>query len=168
MNCDYFHQRMQTRLDDRLALNADPDLVQHANGCGSCRAKLNVWLSIESVIASPTMLAKEQKSTARHLSVYTFASIAASVLLVLSFTADNRSGTADQQTVASVVSETSEPVDIKTTFQAAEWWATVSPEDWFAQTMPAVRSVQEGVAPLGRSLLQAVTILTVGDPGQTS
>ncbi|MEM9586780.1 MAG: hypothetical protein AAGA03_05830 [Planctomycetota bacterium] len=40
------------------------------------------------------------------------------------------------------------------------WWARLSEASWLDQTMPTVRRVGEGVAPLGRSLLQAVSILT--------
>jgi hypothetical protein len=48
------------------------------------------------------------------------------------------------------------------------WWRQVHGRDWFGETMPAVRRVREGVAPLGRSLLQAVTILTIGGGGRTT
>ena len=49
-----------------------------------------------------------------------------------------------------------------------DWWRRVHGRDWFGETMPVVRSVGEGVAPLGRSLLQAVTILTIGGGDRTT
>lgn len=48
------------------------------------------------------------------------------------------------------------------------WWRRVQDRDWVGQTMPTVRSLREGVAPLGRSLMRAVTILTIGGRDQTS
>jgi hypothetical protein len=50
----------------------------------------------------------------------------------------------------------------------AGWWRSVQDRDWVSQTMPAVQSVKQGVAPIGRSLMRAVTILTTGGYDQTS
>ena len=50
----------------------------------------------------------------------------------------------------------------------AGWWRSVQDRDWVGQTMPTVQSVKEGVAPLGRTLMRAVTILTIGGQDQTS
>jgi hypothetical protein len=50
----------------------------------------------------------------------------------------------------------------------ALWWRSVQDRDWVGQTMPAVQSVKDGVAPIGRSLIRAVTILTMGGHNQTS
>jgi hypothetical protein len=53
--------------------------------------------------------------------------------------------------------------------QGSEWvdrdWIQ---QNWVNRTMPTVRSMQEGVAPLGRTLMRAVTILTLGGRDQTS
>lgn len=46
----------------------------------------------------------------------------------------------------------------------AIWWQGVRNRDWVGHTMPAIESVQRGVAPLGRTLIRAVTILTTGGP----
>jgi len=48
------------------------------------------------------------------------------------------------------------------------WWRSVQDRDWVEETMPTVRSVRQGVAPLGRTLVRAVTILTIGGEGRTS
>jgi hypothetical protein len=72
------------------------------------------------------------------------------------------------QVAVTETTNTSSTNDVQQSLDALEWWASVRERDWMAETMPVVRSVQRGVAPLGRSLLQAVTVLTVGDPGQTS
>ena len=76
--------------------------------------------------------------------------------------------TVADQVAVTETNNTSSTNDVQPSLDALEWWASVRERDWMAETMPAVRSVQQGVAPLGRSLLQAVTVLTVGDPGQTS
>ena len=44
----------------------------------------------------------------------------------------------------------------------AAWWGRLQNRDWIDRTMPAVQSVRDGVAPLGRSFVRAVTILTSG------
>ena len=59
-------------------------------------------------------------------------------------------------------------VQTGTDLDPASWWRSVQDRDWVGQTMPAVRSVREGVAPLGRSLMRAVTILAIGGRDQTS
>lgn len=51
---------------------------------------------------------------------------------------------------------------------AANWWQDVQTRDWVGQTMPAVKSMRDGVAPLGRSLMRAVTILAIGGSERTS
>ncbi|NND96064.1 MAG: hypothetical protein HKN47_01905 [Pirellulaceae bacterium] len=48
------------------------------------------------------------------------------------------------------------------------WWRRIQSRDWIAQTMPAMQSVRDGVAPLGRSLVNAVTILAIGPRERTS
>lgn len=48
------------------------------------------------------------------------------------------------------------------------WWERVDGQEWVNQTMPTFRSMREGVAPLGRTLVRAVTILTIGSRDQTS
>ena len=50
----------------------------------------------------------------------------------------------------------------------SHWWREVQTQQWVDETMPAVHSVRAGVAPLGRSLMRAVTILTIGGNDQTS
>ncbi|GAA5506677.1 hypothetical protein [Novipirellula caenicola] len=48
------------------------------------------------------------------------------------------------------------------------WFHSVQPQNWLGQTMPTVESFREGVAPIGRSLLRAVTILTTAGKDQPS
>ncbi|WP_442507633.1 hypothetical protein SH528x_006562 [Novipirellula sp. SH528] len=48
------------------------------------------------------------------------------------------------------------------------WFQDVQQRDWLGQTMPTVESFRDGVAPIGRSLLRAVTILTTSGHGRPS
>jgi hypothetical protein len=48
-----------------------------------------------------------------------------------------------------------------------ELWLRVQQRDWIDQSMPTVRKVGQSVAPLGRSIRKAVSLLTVGG-GETS
>ncbi len=45
--------------------------------------------------------------------------------------------------------------------QTSQWWSAVSDEPWVHHTLPAVNSVRIGVAPIGRSMKQAIAILMI-------
>lgn len=173
MNCEHFQQRMQSRLDDRSALDDDPQMIEHSLECVDCYAQLNVWRSIELAIGSPVVdQTSIQPSTNRNRAGI-MAAVAASALIALSFVGRDRSEVVAPLVLAPLVSaNTTQPrteeIDLVTTLQAIQWWETVRKTDWIGRTIPAVRSVQDGVAPLGLSLIQAVTILTMGDPSKTS
>ncbi len=170
MNCERFYQKMQDRLDDRLALNGDQDLVQHASRCGNCRSKLDVWMSIESVIGLPRVSIAPQAPKASRFPAYALACVAASVLIALTFVPREHDGSSEVNAVASASTPASsfDPTGVDAALQAAQWWSEVRGNDWVSQTTPTVRSVREGFAPLGRSLMQVVTILMVGESGQAS
>lgn len=173
MNCAHFQQRMHLRLDRRLNLGNDSELVRHANRCANCGKQLETWQSIESVIGPAVVGTAVSPAASRTAGVagrspYPALAVAALLLFACGFAGAKLIEVADQVAVSESTNASSGPTDIQVSLDAIEWWATVRDRDWLAQTMPAVRSVQQGVAPLGRSLIQAVTILTVGDPGQTS
>lgn len=164
MNCEHFQKRIQHRLDDRLALDDDLEMIEHANGCESCLAHLQAWRSIEMVIDAASAARPEHPSLTLEPVFYRIAAIAASALITFSLITWNRSETAGQfvSINQATVSTELESINVDSAVDALKWWQTVSQGEWLAQTMPTVRSVQEGVAPLGRSLMQLVTILTVG------
>lgn len=54
------------------------------------------------------------------------------------------------------------------TIDPSSWWQEVQGTDWIGNSMPTMQSMRDGVAPLGRSLVQAVTLLTRFGGGQTS
>ena len=44
-------------------------------------------------------------------------------------------------------------------WRTTRWWAAMSDDQWVSQTIPAVTSVRQGVAPIGRSMKRALSIL---------
>jgi hypothetical protein len=186
---------MQFRLDDRLPLSSDLELNAHAQACDECRADLNAWQSIENHVA-PRQAASEESRTPRHRSaVYAIASVAASVLLLLSLLANRQPAVLQQASLTppSVPAQddlaltasadaaslpalreavapsqpgkvaTAEPINFAT-LQTAAWWESMRQRRLIDRTMPTVRSMSDGLAPFGRSLIQAAAILTVGVP----
>lgn len=162
MNCDEFNQLMNQRLDDRLPITNDRQLLAHADQCESCLAQLEAWRQIASVLPVETTWAEPSRN--RKLP---FLKLVAGLAAVLLFAIGFSWGKHD--TVASV--DVNQSQDILTPIQDMDpmlWWREVQDRDWVGQTMPMVESVQRGVAPLGRSLMRAATILTIGGPNQTS
>ena len=183
MNCDDFLIRMHECLDDRLPIDSDLQLQTHADRCPSCRRQWTAWSQISSVI-SPAFVDEpclvDQNSAPQHHATSSFArvglglAIAAAVLLVfvgkqppqVDSVNEPQSLNSSSVTVVAPTIEFDLPGDMPS--DAVAWWHDVQHRDWMAQTMPAVRRVRDGVAPLGRSLLQAVSILTVGGGEKTS
>ena len=172
MNCDQFARRMHDCLDHRVSLDRDLDLSQHADQCESCRAQLDAWRQIATIM--PGGAHRRRHPTAHMPSarawLTTAAGLAAAVCLALLIVArGDRDADAPIVTDAAVTQEHPAVLAQATgEMDPARWWRSVQDRDWVGQTMPAVRSVREGVAPLGRSLMRAVTILTIGGRDQTS
>lgn len=157
MNCDEFDDRLQQALDDRASPRSDPDLSRHADRCAACRHQLQAWERIAAVIPVHPRVSRRRSRLV--------ATLAAGILIavvVRGFTStEPANGTGDL--------EIETPTDLAAAqVDPSGWWRQVQDRDWVAQTMPAVRSVREGVAPLGRSLLQAVTLLTTGSGDRTT
>ncbi len=151
MNCDDFEIRLQHTIDERVPLTSDVLLTGHADGCAACQDKLNVWLRIESVMPPQPRVSRR---------VPMAAALAASVLFAVALGSLLRE---DPKKI--IVAETD---SLLAQADPSGWWSQVRQRDWVGETMPAVRSVREGVAPLGRSLLQAVTILTIPNGERTT
>ena len=187
MNCDEFSQVMHQRLDHRESIDDDGDLSRHARRCESCRAQLEAWRQIASimprsapVVSSTTtslpsgrLPVADDGSTPRRV-VLAAAGLAAAVLLIVVLVRDDSIAPDDSQSVSSVAVDEGirpgEAVLAQSTGQLdpALWWQDVQQRDWVGRTMPTVKLVREGVAPIGRSLMRAVTILTIGGRDQTS
>ena len=161
MNCDDFSQRLQWLLDERLRLESDRRLQRHARQCELCRGQLDAWQQIASIMPA----APDRRQRGRSLALCGLAA-AALIALVVHWNLTGPRGTiadrSEHPLGGDPVAVASRDVD------PVLWWQGMQDRDWVAQTMPAVRNLREGVAPLGRSLLQAVTILTLGGGEQTT
>jgi hypothetical protein len=166
MTCDEFARRMNAVLDCRRSPDADGPLRQHADACPSCGARLKAWRRITAVLPvgrQPDAAETLAPPPARRPVAISLAVLAAVIWFVAAI---HGSRSASVGRVA-LESQRGEPHDTALAqghgeLNPALWWRRVQDRDWIGQTMPAVDSVRQGVAPLGRSLRRAVTILTVG------
>jgi anti-sigma factor RsiW len=178
MNCDQFTERMHRCLDNRMSLEGDGELFRHAQGCDACQAQLDAWRRIASIMPCDQggmsceqvgcrPVSHRRSSTAKVLAA--MVGLAAAMLFVLAAVRDH-SGSSKPSAAESVAADPGRTAIAQTSgeLDPTAWWQSVHERHWVEQTMPAVRSVQKGVAPLGRSLLRAVTILTTGARDQTS
>ena len=184
MNCHDFGLRLHECLDERISVDGDRELQRHADGCDSCRAELDAWQQIASIMPTPPV-DQHTSSTVNHTANRTLvaptgmtaAGLAAALLIA--FTWFHR----EPDTVAELVSQSNAPEllddspvtherqdqhDQDGELNPAAWWQDVRNHDWMGKTMPAVESVRDGVAPLGRSLIRAVSLLAVGGGNRTS
>jgi len=186
MNCDEFDQRMQRLIDDRDALADDEPLNAHASRCHDCGQRMYWWGQIDSVVSTPVQSAdaglvgasfvdagfaaasssEADVSAAGGKKLFAwslFAAVAAGLLVA--FLVGTSGHDANRTPVAKQLpASADQPMDV----DPARWWRDVQGRDWISQTMPAVQSVRDGVAPLGRSIKHAVAILTSGGGEQTS
>ncbi|QDT02703.1 hypothetical protein K227x_10810 [Rubripirellula lacrimiformis] len=184
--CDAFEDSVQRCLDQRQSPLADERLVQHAQLCSRCHQRLQAWTQVQSYVTrSETGLDSVAGGTALHAPIGRTGGLSrrfgglmtAAVVAGLTLTGWSyyRSHSADQSVAdASMLGDARlmSVADGSDIHLAGDdllfWWQGVQQRDWIQQTMPAVRSVREGVAPVGRSLRRAVTILATGSQGQTS
>ncbi|HBV62568.1 MAG TPA: hypothetical protein DEF45_06050 [Rhodopirellula sp.] len=171
MRCEEFREHLQERLDQRLPLGSDRDLERHAANCEKCWSEMRVWLEIGPLFESDggELAEVEIASSSKGYSVLPPMLTAALAVVILiavvgiSPTKSNskpilRDGSAPSGTLAQATGELDPVV----------WWRSVQDRDWVEETLPTVRSVRQGVAPLGRTLVRAVTILTIGGEGRAS
>ena len=188
MNCDEFLARMHDHIDCRLPLDEDAKLRSHAKRCTSCQEKWNAWRRIASTLTGPNNRTASPPQTdvpnrrvpntlpikpSRTLIGFGLAVAASVMLMVLSWSFgglnNDQVGSSAITTTAMTVQNQGPDGSPSFAFLSRDpaispdrWWEEVQQRDWLAQTMPTVRSVRDGVAPLGRSILQAVSILTIG------
>lgn len=187
MNCDEFGERMHQCLDDRLSVDSDRELRRHANACDSCRLQMQAWHQIAKIIPGSQIesrdtalarLRREKPSILGVMAPLTACGAAAILVAVTVYWYGTSLATSDTLLVADSNIEVVDSVELSEHAMAlaqvsgqldpAVWWESVQDRDWIGQTMPTVQSVKEGVAPIGRSLMRAVTILTIGGRDQTS
>lgn len=197
MNCTEFLGRLQRQLDDRLPPEADSQLIRHAERCEACRSRLDLWRRLAAVmptaetdlVATTTLAATSSRS--HGFSRWSLAALAASAALLVfvvsretepevSVVAQDRHppltvpgpriGGSEQPRIDGSEESVGDPSGglAWKPIDAADWWERVHGGAWVDQTLPTVQSMREGVAPLGRTLMRAVTILTIGGYDQTS
>ncbi len=177
MNCDDFHERLQRRLDDRVRPESDRELVRHTMQCECCRGQLDTWRRVSSLmpavgdVRSLPAVSQRKRSMRAPLSGL---AVAASLAFVLSTVLRDREVNSPTSSSSGGSISKSDRVDhhagrlaaVNNDLDPTAWWEQVHHQDWVGQTMPTVRSMQQGVAPLGRTLMRAVTILTIGGRDQ--
>lgn len=165
MNCSEFEQRMQDLIDQSVWLSDDAQLCSHAKWCDHCHQQMELWQQIESVLIDTAEPPVELTKTAPHrVATWSILAAVAAVMLFAFFLSLPK----QERVVAKTNVHSVEIEQRQAAVDPALWWRSVQDQDWIGQTMPAVHSVRDGVAPLGRSLLQAVAILTTSRGANTS
>ena len=174
MQCDDFLQKMHECLDQRIPLGVDPDMAKHAGKCDDCSSQVQIWMKIAPLLTSdfaqdndaravaPNVFAKRKYTL---ISVFSAAMAAVFLFAVVGFLPTKP---ANQPIIAGASVSSTALAQTPGELDPVLWWQSVQDRDWVQETMPTVRSVRQGVAPLGRTLVRAVTILTIGGEGQTS
>ncbi len=190
-SCQQFRQRLQQCLDERRGVSSDQSLIAHSRECPSCGRDLRAWYNVESALTQRCVPPIERPS---HRFASPRWSVAVATLLIVIAAVYSRTGSSSaifgdgavmteldatieqnamiSQGVATSLHERSDQ-RLLAQLDPMIWWQDVRSKDWVGRTMPAVESVHAGVAPLGRTLMRAVTILTTGgtsdaSQGQTS
>ena len=181
MNCHDFHERLQRCLDDRIRPESDRELVRHTKQCEVCRGQLDAWHRVSSLMPAPPAhvgrgLPRASQRERNMRWTLGGSAMAASLVFVM-FTSIRdpepdsppRAGAGESITQSlQAGSQTRTLAEAQRNLDPVRWWEQVHDRDWVGQTMPTVRSVQQGVAPLGRTLMRAVNILAIGGRDQTS
>ncbi len=169
MKCDEFGRRMHQRLDDRWSLERDDELCRHARDCESCRWQFQAWCQIASIMPANSLPARiDTPRKVFFRSAVAVAGLAAAFLCMVTMVPSGQDTLPPRVDSASVEHDPAVLVQTAGELDPALWWQSVQNRDWVGQTMPAFQSVRDGVAPIGRSLMRAVTILTTGGGEQTS
>ncbi len=175
-DCQRFDRRMQERLDAREAIDDDVMLREHAASCAACRQRREAWLRIERGLL-PASGASEvghgaasgwrpSRGDRSLLGRMTIVAAAAALLMMVAVRRFDAAGPESSSVVVVASGDRATggrvPKGMMVADVSAPWIGEFSKQAWFDRTMPAVRSVRDGVAPLGRSFLQAVAILSHG------
>jgi hypothetical protein len=192
MKCDEFQQQFQRFLDRRDRL-PNRQMREHADLCASCRYQLQLWQRIETSLASesphdqtpinidsPVKASRSsrrvrQRPTIRGGSLVAAATAAClTVIIAMHRTSDPNMDTPRLTSMDTSQTElgTIEP-SIGLHRDPFLWWNELRDRewnsgDWVSRTLPTVRIVSDGVAPLGRSIQRAATLLTTATREQTS
>lgn len=171
MRCEEFIEHLHQRLDQRLPLGSDRDLKLHAAKCEDCRAEMRVWLEITSLLQSDQSACvqlEDNPSSKRHPALAPILATALAVAILIAVVGIYPTKSTSKPILSEVTVSSGTGSLMTAELDPVVWWRSVQDRDWVEETMPTVRSVRQGVAPLGRTLVRAVTILTIGGEGRTS
>jgi len=184
MNCQQFTDALNECLDRRVSPGCDRRLQRHAEHCGVCRDQLETWGRIETALAprnpSPAVLAADRcqrggrgswpdargRRRGREFHI-TFAAASLAAVLVITLAWPDGAPRAEPpaagpRSLAAASAGADRPLRAGPALVAEQWWQRLGGQEWVDRTVPAMRSVRDGVAPLGRSFIQAVAILAGG------
>ena len=196
MNCQQVQAKFHQRLDERQSIQSDHQIIDHAKKCKICHERIALWLRIEeSLLSDKTdsnqtpilqVPVKEQSLTTqteneegrgrrvRFASMSLCLATVATIALALVFV--NNNNVIDESSVRSDLAVQSRAVHLEREQQDSS--LSDPTKNWFgdahtqhgllAETMPTIRSLRDGVAPIGRNLLRAVTLLTTCSSEKTS
>lgn len=166
MNCQEFRDRLNKQLDARKPVTTDGPLARHAVNCGTCRLDFSIGVQIQSGDQMLKPCGRDRRRVAGFM-----VGIAAVIGLVCGYgwyaaSPDSSVGPSTSSSELAmnqpaVTDGQMPPLDSVT-------WSEIHPRTWVGRTMPAVRSVQQSVAPVGRSFLKAVVLLTSGSARGTT
>lgn len=178
MRCSDFLDRLQRQLDDRVNPESDRELMRHARQCPACGEQLGAWRQVSQVLSRPSVsldrvpMVASSRGPVFVRALQGLAVAAVLAWLVVPASLPDASNGREESEVPSVaiplVSQAGGQSQVGADLDPSRWWNQVQDRSWVSQTMPTVRSVREGVAPLGRTLMRAVTILTIGARDQAS
>lgn len=177
-DCDQFADRLQRLLDQRADVAEDAWLKSHAQDCQQCEMDWEVWASIDQTLNLNESLEDTNAPAETHRLapirtkriLSTPSMVAASlVVFALGTVWAVRSSDPSLGNRAPTVAKSDPHASPGGQGDIAMFAKNLGDGDLVLDhnqlidhTMPTVRNVGQGVAPLGRSLRQAVTILTVG------
>lgn len=189
MNCDEFLSQMHECIDQQLPIESDAKLQDHVDHCSTCRSQWNAWTEISTAFAplqvcQPARVEQAPVSDQGFRKSHVRLGLSLAVAMTVLFVFANRHPDGTDSVAKTGAQSTDSFTGVERPVgaailgapeissglhpEAAAWWQDVQQRDWLAQTMPAVLRVRNGVAPYGRTLLQAVSILTVGGGEKTS
>ncbi|MCP4940566.1 MAG: zf-HC2 domain-containing protein [Planctomycetaceae bacterium] len=171
MRCEEFLEHLHERLDQRLPLESDRNLKQHAANCEECWSELRVWLEIAPLLKSDHTECAEvdiASSSKRYRALPPILTAALAVAILIAVVGISPTKSNSKPILSDVTASSDTLAQATGELDPVLWWRSVQDRDWVEETMPTVRSVRQGVAPLGRTLVRAVTILTIGGEGRTS
>ncbi|KAA1260564.1 hypothetical protein LF1_31040 [Rubripirellula obstinata] len=178
MDCNEFQRQFQRSLDRRDA-SPNREMQSHANQCASCQHQVQLWQSIETSLASKTYQ-EPQTNQSKSIKGRSIVAVAVAASLAIAFATQRttdpiaESQSPDSQSLTSIDSQTNaSKTDLATSITGPQldpsiWWNDIRDRDWVGRTLPTVRIVSDGVAPLGRSIQRAATLLTTAPREQTS